>query len=51
MNTSYGWVKLYRCLLEDAVCQRSAYFHLWVTLLMMPPTKTANSSSITKSKN
>lgn len=35
MNTSNGWVKLYRCLLEDAVCQKSAYFHLWVTLLLM----------------
>ena len=35
MNTSYGWIKLYRCLLEDAVCQKSTYFHLWVTLLLM----------------
>ena len=35
MNTSNGWIKLYRCLLEDAVCQKSTYFHLWVTLLMM----------------
>jgi hypothetical protein len=35
MNTSHGWVKLYRCLLDDAVCQKSAYFHLWVTLLLM----------------
>ena len=35
MNTSHGWIKLYRCLLEDAVCQKSAYFHLWVTLLLM----------------
>ena len=34
MNTSNGWVKLYRCLLEDAVFQKSAYFHLWVTLLL-----------------
>jgi len=32
---SHGWIKLYRCLLEDAVCQKSAYFHLWVTLLLM----------------
>jgi hypothetical protein len=32
MNTSHGWIKLYRCLLEDAVCQKSAYFHLWVRL-------------------
>ena len=30
-----GWIKLYRCLLDDAVCQKSAYFHLWVTLLLM----------------
>ncbi|MHC4835778.1 MAG: hypothetical protein ACYSOF_01535 [Planctomycetota bacterium] len=35
MNTPHGWIKLYRCLLEDAVCQKSAYFHLWVTLLLM----------------
>jgi len=35
MNTSHGWIKLYRCLLDDAVCQKSAYFHLWVTLLLM----------------
>jgi hypothetical protein len=35
MNTHTGWIKLYRCLLEDAVCQKSAYFHLWVTLLLM----------------
>ncbi len=35
MNVSHGWIKLYRCLLEDAVCQKSAYFHLWVTLLLM----------------
>ena len=35
MNTSHSWVKLYRCLLDDAVCQKSAYFHLWVTLLLM----------------
>ena len=35
MNTHHGWVKLYRCLLDDAVCQKSAYFHLWVTLLLM----------------
>jgi DNA replication protein DnaD len=35
MNTSHGWVKLYRCLLDDAACQKSAYFHLWVTLLLM----------------
>ena len=35
MNTHNGWIKLYRCLLEDAVCQKSAYFHLWVTLLLM----------------
>lgn len=35
MNTSHGWIKLYRCLLEDAVCQKSAYFHLWVTLLLL----------------
>ena len=35
MNPSNGWIKLYRCLLEDAVCQKSAYFHLWVTLLLM----------------
>ena len=34
MNTSNGWVKLYSCLLEDAVFQKSAYFHLWVTLLL-----------------
>ena len=34
MNTSHGWIKLYRCLLDDAVCQKSAYFHLWVTLLL-----------------
>ncbi len=32
---SHGWIKLYRCLLDDAVCQKSAYFHLWVTLLLM----------------
>jgi DNA-binding transcriptional MocR family regulator len=35
MNTHNGWIKLYRCLLDDAVCQKSAYFHLWVTLLLM----------------
>jgi len=35
MNTSHGWIKLYRCLLEDAVCLKSAYFHLWVTLLLL----------------
>ena len=35
MNTSHGWIKLHRCLLDDAVCQKSAYFHLWVTLLLM----------------
>ncbi|MHC4989024.1 MAG: hypothetical protein ACYTFX_11100 [Planctomycetota bacterium] len=35
MNTANGWIKLYRCLLEDVVCQKSTYFHLWVTLLMM----------------
>lgn len=35
MNTSNGWIKLYRCLLDDAVCQKSAYFHLWVTLLLL----------------
>lgn len=35
MNAHNGWIKLYRCLLEDAVCQKSAYFHLWVTLLLM----------------
>ena len=35
MNTSHGWVKLYRCRGDDAVCQKSAYFHLWVTLLLM----------------
>lgn len=35
MNTAHGWIKLYRCILEDAVCQKSTYFHLWVTLLMM----------------
>jgi hypothetical protein len=35
MNTSYGWIKLHRCLLDNAVCQKSAYFHLWVTLLLM----------------
>ena len=34
MNTSHGWIKLYRCLLDDAVCQKSAYFHLWVVLLL-----------------
>ena len=34
MNQSHGWIKLYRCLLDDAVCQKSAYFHLWVTLLL-----------------
>lgn len=34
MSTSHGWIKLYRCLLEDAVCQKSAYFHLWVVLLL-----------------
>jgi len=34
MDISHGWIKLYRCLLEDAVCQKSAYFHLWVTLLL-----------------
>ena len=35
MNTHNGPVKLYHCLLDDAVCQGSAYFHLWVTLLLM----------------
>jgi len=35
MNTHNGWIKLYRCLLDDAVCQKSAYFHLWVVLLLM----------------
>ena len=35
MNTSYDWIKLHRCLLDDAVYQKSAYFHLWVTLLLM----------------
>lgn len=34
MNTSHGWIKLYRCLLDDAVCKKSAYFHLWVVLLL-----------------
>ena len=34
-NVSYGWIKRYRSLLEDAVCQKSTYFHLWVTLLLM----------------
>jgi len=35
MNSSHGWIKLYRCLLDDAVCQKSAYFHLWGTLLLI----------------
>ena len=35
MNTSHGWIKLYRCLLENAVCQKSANFHLWVTLFLL----------------
>jgi len=26
---------LYRCLFDDAVCQKSAYLHPWVTLLLM----------------
>ena len=35
MNTSYGWIKLYGFLLEGTVYQKSAYFYLWVTLLLM----------------
>ena len=34
MNTHNGWIKLHRCLLDDAVCQKSAYFRLWVVLLL-----------------
>ena len=34
-NVSYGWIKRYRSLLEDAVCQKSVYFHLWLTLLLI----------------
>ena len=34
MNISNGWIKLYRCLLDDAVGQKSAYLHLWVVLLL-----------------
>ena len=34
MTMSHGWIKLYRCILDDAVYQKSAYFHLWVTLLL-----------------
>ncbi len=33
-TTARGWIKLHRRLLDDAVCQKSAYFHLWVTLLL-----------------
>lgn len=29
-----GWIKLHRKLLENAVMKRSAYFHIWVTLLL-----------------
>ena len=32
---SEGWVKLHRKLLESSVMNRSAYFHLWVTLLLL----------------
>lgn len=31
---SQGWIKLYRRLLDDAVCQKSTYFHVWVVLLL-----------------
>ena len=30
-----GWIKLHRKLLDSAVMKRSAYFHIWVTLLLM----------------
>ena len=30
-----GWVKLHRKLLDSAVMTKSAYLHLWVTLLLM----------------
>ena len=31
---SQGWIKLHRKLLDSAVMKRSAYFHIWVTLLL-----------------
>ncbi len=30
-----GWIKLHRKLLENALMRKSAYFHLWVTLLLL----------------
>ena len=30
-----GWVKLHRKLLESSVITKSAYLHIWVTLLLM----------------
>ena len=47
MNTYHGWIKLYRCLLDDAVCQKSAYFHLPVTLLFMAAYKKDESINFT----
>ena len=37
MNTSYGWIKLYRCLMDDPVwqCSSSEQKVILVTLLMM----------------
>ena len=29
-----GWIKLHRKLLDSAVMSKSAYFHIWVTLLL-----------------
>ncbi|MFA5423495.1 MAG: hypothetical protein WC374_06510 [Phycisphaerae bacterium] len=29
-----GWIKLHRKLLDNALMTKSAYFHLWVTLLL-----------------
>jgi DNA replication protein DnaD len=32
---SQGWIKLHRKLMDNALMAKSAYFHLWVTLLLM----------------
>jgi hypothetical protein len=34
-NTSHGWIKLYRSLLNDPICTRPEYCHVWIILLLM----------------
>lgn len=34
MHNNNGWVKIHRKLLENPISKKSAYFHLWVTLLL-----------------